>query len=232
MNLLLLSENELEKSRVTLSDSRALHIIKIIKPNKNDSLKAGIINGQTGHAVVRGIAEDAVELEFYAESEPPAPSDISLILALPRPKVFRRVLFSAVSCGVKDIHIINSWRVEKSYWDSPYISGDSVDKICLEALSQAKDTVLPRVRFHRFFMEFFEQGLNEIPGRRTKYLAHPGGKKTDIKAPAAVAVGPEGGFIEREVGTFEKNGFTAFSPAERVLTTEHFVPFVLGKLSN
>lgn len=233
MNLLLFKADELTDGIAVISDSRARHIIKVLKTEKGGLLKAGVINGPTGTARLTGISGDKLTMEFAAEGESPAAPDMSLIMALPRPKAFRRILFCAVSCGVKDIHIINSWRVEKSYWESPYIDSANVESVCLEALSQAKDTVMPAIRFHRFFTGFMEEGLPLIPEGRGRYLAHPYGAKTDRpKMPAAAAVGPEGGFIEREVETFAGNGFELYSAGERTLTTEHFVPFMLGSLLN
>lgn len=231
MNLLLLKPEEMRDGTAVISGSRAEHIVRVLKAAEGDSIRAGILNGPVGGARIFSISETSVTVNFTPESDPPKAPPVSLILALPRPKVFRRVLFCAVSCGVKDIHIINSWRVEKSYWDSPYIGADAVGNYCAEALSQAKDTVMPRVTFHRFLMGFLDEGLQGIPEDRGRFLAHPygaGGAKPVL--PAVLAVGPEGGFIGREVETFERYGFTTFSAGERTLTTEHFVPFLLGSL--
>jgi len=232
LNLLLLRSSELNGSRVVISDHRASHILNVIKPETEYRLKAGVVNGAVGSAVVKGFSDSLVELEFLPEREPPEPLGISLVLALPRPKVFRRVLFAAVSAGVKDISVINSWRVEKSYWKSPYLSEESVEKICLEALSQAKDTLLPEVSFYRFFMDFINEGVKLIPDGIKRFIAHPYAELcAETPAPAVIAVGPEGGFVDREVETFQDCGFCSFSVGDRILTTEHFVPFVLGRFA-
>lgn len=231
MNLLLLKPDELTDGTALITDRRAEHILKVIKAREGDTLRAGILGGAVGSAAVLKASDGAVTVSFTPEAEPPGSPDISLILALPRPKAFRRILFCAVSCGIKDIHIINSWRVEKSYWESPYIHPDNIADHCAEALSQAKDTIMPAVTFHRFFMGFMEEGLTAIPERRGRYIAHPyaqEGKRPEL--PAAVAIGPEGGFIEREVQTFERFGFSLFTAGSRTLTTEHFVPYMLGSL--
>ncbi|PLX66088.1 MAG: 16S rRNA (uracil(1498)-N(3))-methyltransferase [Denitrovibrio sp.] len=231
MNLLLLKPDELKNGRALLSDKRAQHIIKIIKAKTGDTLHAGLLHGLIGKAHILDITSEGVTVEFTALTDPPAPADLSLVLALPRPKAFRRILFAAVACGVKDIHIINSWRVEKSYWESPYMSHESVERISMDALSQSKDTVMPQVSFHRYFMQFMGETLELLPEHRQRLVAHPyGAKSEELSASCVIAVGPEGGFVEREMETFEKYGFKAFSPIERVLTTEHFVPFILGKL--
>ncbi|PLX68718.1 MAG: 16S rRNA (uracil(1498)-N(3))-methyltransferase [Denitrovibrio sp.] len=173
MNLLLIKPSELQNGSVVLDDDRANHIIKNIKSKNGDTLRAGVVNGEVVSATIMEIDKRSVTLKFKAEETAPTAPQISLILALPRPKAFRRILFGAVSCGVKDIHIINTWRVEKSYWNSPYLSSDKIESYCLEALSQAKDTIMPRVQFHRFFTSFIEEIIPNLPSHRLRYIAHP-----------------------------------------------------------
>jgi RsmE family RNA methyltransferase len=231
MNLILIAEDEISSQTVLLTDYRAEHIIKVLKSKVGDTLRLGVINGDVGTGEVLSVQKNAVEIKFTPECKPPKAPEVSIVMSLPRPKAFRRILFGMVSAGIKDIHIINSWRVEKSYWDSPYITPEHIRRYCLEALSQSKDTIMPAINFHRFFMEFMEEALPAIPSDRKRFLAHPyAAEQSELSAPAVVAIGPEGGFVEREIETFYRFGFQSFSTGERVLTTEHFVPFVLGKL--
>jgi len=231
MNLIIIRAEEINNGLVRFEDHRFDHIKKVLKSEKGSKLKAGLLNGHVGHAEVVFINDSYVELFFTPEKEPPIAPQISLIMSLPRPKVFRRILFSAVTIGIKDIHIINSWRVEKSYWDSPYITKPHIEKYTLEALAQCKDTIMPDVSFHRYFMQFMDEVLPMMPEERSRYIAHPYSTNSyKPSAPAIVAIGPEGGFVEKELKTFEDRGFTPFNAGERVLTSEHFVPFVLGSI--
>ncbi|ADD68770.1 protein of unknown function DUF558 [Denitrovibrio acetiphilus DSM 12809] len=233
MNLLVLNQLEMHGGKAVVTDWRASHIRYVLKSAEGETIKAGILNGEIGKAVIEDISDSGVTVSFQPEKAPPEACDVSLILALPRPKAFRRILFGIVTAGVKDVHVINTWRVEKSYWQSPYLSDENINKYCLEALMQCRDTVMPDIHFYRFFTDFFEEGLPTIPEKRTRFIAHPyGDSGAFVRSPAAVAIGPEGGFIDRELETFIRAGFTPFSLGERILTTEHFVPFVLGSVSN
>ena len=76
---------------------------------------------------------------------------LALLLALPRPKMLKRVLQSVTSLGVKQLYLLNSYRVEKSYWGSPLLQADKLQEQLLLGLEQACDTILPQV--HLFFAD-------------------------------------------------------------------------------
>jgi RsmE family RNA methyltransferase len=51
----------------------------------------------------------------------------------------------------------------------------------------------------------------------------------DVAGPRLlIAIGPEGGWIEREMATFVARGFTGFTLGPRILRTEAAVPAILG----
>jgi len=227
MNIILIRPEEISGGTAVLNDFRFTHIKKILKASAGDSLKAGILGCGLGTAEILSITDSSVTLRPDCGTDAPAPLPVTFVLALPRPKVFRRVLFGLVCAGVKDIRIINSWRVDKSYWDSPYLDREKIDEHIFDALQQAKDTIPPKVTLHRFFMDFIENGMPETENR---FLAHPGGEVLkSFPKPCCIAVGCEGGFIQKELDTFEKYGFQQFSAGDRILTTEYAVPYILGK---
>ncbi|WP_022851788.1 16S rRNA (uracil(1498)-N(3))-methyltransferase [Limisalsivibrio acetivorans] len=228
MNIILIQKEELTGNRAVIRGERHAHMRSVLKCTPGKTIKAGILNGLMGTADVVSINDDEAVLDIAAAEKPPAPREISVILALPRPKVFRRIFFFLVCAGIKDIHIINTWRVEKSYWKSPYL--ENTGEYAFEALQQAKDTIMPKVSFHRFFMDFVKNELPEISKDKSRWLAEPTAEKgEELKEPAVIAIGPEGGFIQREIDTFIRCGFKGFSFGERILTTEHAVPYIIGR---
>ena len=224
MNIIILKEEELKNSK------RFVHINEVLKKQNGDSLKAGILNGMLGTAYVEEIGSDSISLHFTPEGKPPQAPELSLALVLPRPKVLRRVLYTATCLGIKKIHIFNSWRVEKSYWASPLL--EELSEHLTPALEQAKDTVMPEITFHRFFTPFVREILPEVGKDTLKLAAHPTGNSLDEKPTQAVTlvIGAEGGFIDKELQSLEEAGFSFFSVGERILNVESAVPFILGKL--
>lgn len=229
MNIILIKPEETDGKTARITGDRCAHIQRVLKLGAGDSIKVGLLGGGLGTAVINDLSAESALLTIDCTQEAPTPIPVSIVLALPRPKVFRRIFFGLVCAGVKDIHIINSWRVDKSYWESPYL--ERTDEYIFEALQQSKDTIAPNVSFHRYFMGFIEEGLAGIAAPN-RYIAHPAGDAvSEFKKPLCLAIGCEGGFIQKELDTFDKHGFQQFSIGERILTTEYAVPYLLGMLA-
>src|SRR5687767_6009044 len=131
-------------------------------------------------------------MRIAIERDPPKPLEVTLVLALPRPKVLNRVIASVTSLGVKRIFLISAWRVEKSYWKSPRLSQENLLMQRVLGLEQARDTVLPSIELRRFFRPFVEQELPAIIAGTRALVAHPGGTGTISAAePLTIAIGPE-----------------------------------------
>lgn len=230
MNLVLLfDEDFVSEDVVLLRARRAEHIARVHRAAVGDSLVVGIANGRTGSGAITRMTSDAVEMRVGLTSDPPKPLPLTLILALPRPKVLNRVIASVTSLGVKDIHLINAWRVEKSYWKSPKLTDENLREQCIAGLEQARDTVFPRITLHRFFREFAEG----FTSQSMKLVAHPHAEHEcprDVKEPVALAIGPEGGFITEEVASFERVGFQAVTMGDRILRVETAVAALIARL--
>jgi 16S rRNA (uracil1498-N3)-methyltransferase len=234
LNFLLLdSEDFVHEGRVRLRGRRLEHVREILGSAIGDELRVGVLGGKIGRGRVESINEEVMEMSVVLDSEPRAPLPVRLVLALPRPKVLNRTIAAAASMGIREIDLINAWRVEKSYWESPRLSDENLRFQSILGLEQAGDTMLPAIRLHRLFKPFVCGELREIAADRLALLAHPGSVPEGprhITQPVVLAVGPEGGFIEREVETFREIGFTAVNLGERILRVETALPYWIGRL--
>jgi len=160
-------------------------------------------------------------------------SPLSLVLALPRPKVLKRTLKHITVLGVKKIYLINSFRVDKSYWQTPFLQQDSIRKIFLDSLEQACDTVLPELFLRPLFKPFVEDELPELIKNTVPLVAHPGTGSGAIDISGkhiTLAIGPEGGFIPYEIEKLKVCGFKEFNFGQRILPVETAVPGLLSLL--
>jgi 16S rRNA (uracil1498-N3)-methyltransferase len=235
MNLILLFQEDFIDNTdvVRLQGRRLKHILEVHRASVGDELCVGVLNRQIGVGKVKLLSQTLLEMEVRLEGQPPAALPLTLILALPRPKVLRRVLRSISSLGVKRIILLNCFRVEKSFWQSPFLSESSVKEQLVLGLEQARDTVLPEVLLRPLFKPFVE---DELPGIITGTLAlaaHPAASKPcprDVNRAVTLAIGPEGGFIPYEIEKLIACGFTPVQMGERILNVETAVPALIARL--
>ena len=234
MNLILLFEEDFVDERgVRLTGRRLEHVAKVHRARVNDVLTVGLANGRIGRGLITRLDAAALEMRVGFDREPPAPLPVTLVLALPRPKVLNRVIAAATSMGIKRIVLVNAWRVEKSYWNSPRLSDDNLLLQRILGLEQARDTVLPTIELRRLFRPFVEDELPSIAGDSLKLVPDPTATipcPGALPTPITLAIGPEGGFIERELESLKRIGFTPVSLGERILRVETAVAAAVGRL--
>lgn len=233
MNLLLLTAQQLDADQATLTDSRQLkHIQEHLKLAVGDTIKVGVRDGLKGHAVVQQIDHQQLVLsDIQLNQVSPAKPPLTLILALPRPKVLRRVIMDAVTLGVQHLVLLHSYRVDKSYWQTPFLN--QIDDFILLGLEQAGDTVWPTISLKKRFRPFVEDELPLLCQDKVALVAHPYADQmapTNIQQPCVLVVGPEGGFIPFEVDLLAANGCTPVALGGRILRTETAVPVLMGRL--
>jgi RsmE family RNA methyltransferase len=240
VNLVLLDERDLSSDGHTvLRGARARHIHDVHRAAVGDTLRVGLVGGLVGVGDVTAIAPDEVVLSVRLSECPPAPLRIDLLLAMPRPKMLRRILAAVASMGVKRLVLINSARVEKSYFDSPLLAPAAIEEPLRLGLSQARDTILPQVIVERRFRPFVEDHARALwPAPSRCFVAHPEADR-DVRAalpvpthdPMVLAIGPEGGWVPFEVELLEVHGFQRLTAGPRALRVDTAVPFLLGQLA-
>jgi RsmE family RNA methyltransferase len=236
MNLLIIHPKEISsQNRVILDGRRAEHLIKILQTDVNHTLRTGVLNGSIGQAKVIGMQDDKIFLELVPDSFSPPPEALpcQLILAMPRPKMMRRVLQAIAAMGVKEVHLVNCWKVDKSYWQTPWLSEASIRENLLLGLEQSVDTVLPSVTTHRLFKPFVEDVFPGLTRGRKTLLGHPGATNrcpVSLQEDSSLIVGPEGGFTDYEVEKLQEAGAEAVNLGQRILRVETAIPALLSRL--
>ena len=233
MNLVLLEDEDfIDDHRVSLSGRRFDHITTLLGKGGGEMIRVGRINSLLGRGVIRTVTVDSLVIEVNLDEEPPDPLPVTLVLALPRPKMLRRLLRGISSLGVKSLYLINSFRVDKSYWSSPLLHPDKIrEQLCL-GLEQGCDTVLPQVVLCPRFRPFVEDDLPAISVLTTNLVAHPGDGSAfprQPQLPACLAVGPEGGFIPYEIDKLKEANFSSVHLGKRILSVETAVPALLAR---
>ena len=236
MNYILLNADDISKDgkTVILKDRRLEHIRQIIKPVLGDSLRVGLRDGKLGAGRVADLQAKALVLDdLLLEKNPPAKLPLTLILALPRPPVLKRILLHGTAVGVPKIYLIQTNRVEKSYWQSPALKEGNMEEQLILGLEQGGDTVLPEIFLKKRFKPFVEDELPLLSQNSMKLLAHPDEAEKcpyQVNKPITLFIGPEGGFVPFEVDLLEKNGFRAVTIGSRPWRVEAIVFGLIARL--
>jgi 16S rRNA (uracil1498-N3)-methyltransferase len=234
MNLVLFEHSDfIDTHRVCLKGRRLVHTLQVLRAASGDTLRVGLLDGKLGKGVIEQIDNTSMEMVVELDADPPAKLPVRLILALPRPKVLNRLIAAAASMGIREIDLINAWRVEKAYWESPRLSEENLRLQSTLGLEQAGDTILPSIRLHRLFTPFVREELPSQLKGQVALLANPHAKEDaprKVTEPLVLAIGPEGGFIDREVETFRDIGFTEVRFGPRILRVETALAFLIGRL--
>ncbi|MFC3607700.1 16S rRNA (uracil(1498)-N(3))-methyltransferase [Stutzerimonas tarimensis] len=234
MNLLLLEPSDfVGEDRVILRDRRLTHLQQVHRAEAGDRIRVGLLGGLMGEASLLRLAAAEAELQVRLSQPPPAKLPITLLLALPRPKMLRRVLQGVAAMGVPNLVLLNSYRVEKSFWQTPFLEPASVREQLLLGLEQARDTVLPQVSIETRFKPFVEDRLPAIARDTLGLVGHPGEFPPCPRAvdgPVTLAIGPEGGWIPYEVEKLADAGLTPVQLGERILRVETAVTALLARL--
>lgn len=234
MNLLLLEQADfVAADRVILRDRRFTHMQEVHRSEVGDSMRVGRLGGLMGRAEVLRLEGFEAELQVAFDQPAPAKLPLTLVLALPRPKMLRRVLQTVAAMGVPKLVLVNSYRVEKSFWQTPFLEPEAIRQQLVLGLEQARDTVLPEVLIEKRFKPFVEDRLPAIVGDSLGLVGHPGDYPPcprGLNEPVTLAIGPEGGWIPYEIDLLGKAGLRPVQLGERILRVETAVTALLARL--
>jgi len=240
MNCILLPKN----AKSICDPKQITHIKEILKSKVGDSLTIAEMGGNIGKATIEQINNNEILLrDIILNIQPPAKLDLTVILALPRPKVLRRLIMDMSSLGVNKLIIVNSYRSQKSYWQSPLL--ERIDEFVFEGLQQAIDTVPLEIEFKKYFKPFVEDEFPALLSDKEQgsaVIAHPYASQSwksyldEVKCksnntdtmPKVLCIGAEGGWIDYEVDLLCQHGCTSVSLGQRILRTETVVNVLLG----
>lgn len=234
MNLLLLEEADfIAADRVVLRDRRLTHLHEVHRATVGDTLRVGRLGGLLGEGTVQRLSATEAELVVRVDRPPPAKLPLTLIMALPRPKMLRRVFQTIATLGVPRLVLVNSYRVEKSFWQTPFLQPAAIHENLVLGLEQARDSVLPDVIIEKRFKPFVEDRLPAMAAGSLGLVGHPGpfpACPREVNTAVTLAIGPEGGWIPYEIELLGTAGLAPVQMGERILRVETAVTALLARL--
>ena len=226
MNLILVEEHECVNSSVMLTDDRAAHLSRVLRVTPGQCVRIGLIDGRYGTGVVETVDQGGVKIRCEFAGDLPARPRADVLLALPRPKVMRRLWAQLAALGVGRIILTNAGRVERDYFDTHVLTEATYRPLLIEGLQQARDTRVPLVSIHRQFRILVEDDLDDLFPSGVRLVADPGGTTSIAEALAGrdqrllLAIGPEGGWSDFELSLLATHGFTPVGLGPRTLRVD------------
>jgi RsmE family RNA methyltransferase len=226
VNRIILEPEEIIGGVAVVGGRRARHIASVLKAGPGKELAIGVVNGWIGAGVVRQVADAEVVLECRLTGPASSEPDVDVVLAMPRPKVMKRLWAPLAAMGVRRVVLVNAEEVERVYFDTHWIEEANYRPLLIEGLEQSGATRLPRVEIRRRFKPFVEDELEGlVAGGRRLVLDPRGGRfpgdlAESAGAGVAVAIGPEGGWTGYELGLLDECGFQRVSLGWRVLRSD------------
>jgi RsmE family RNA methyltransferase len=212
---------------VSVSGPRATHLAEVMKVAPGDDVRMGVIDGPVGVGRVLRAGPGVVELIFEKQSEIRPRPRVDLLLALPRPKVMKRLWAQLAAMGVGHILLTNAEKVERNYFDTHVLRESFYRPLLVEGLQQARDTRLPRVSVHRQFRKLIESDLPGLSDASARIVADPSASRSVAEAIRGLevdrmllAIGPEGGWNDFELSLLEQRGFVRAGMGPRPLRAD------------
>jgi RsmE family RNA methyltransferase len=238
VNMILLQPHDLDGNRSVLTDHRAAHVLDVLGSAPGDALRIGLLNGPRGTGAVEKAGGGEVVLSCAFDDEPPPRPMIDLLLAMPRPKVMKRLWAQLAALGVGRIILLRADKVERYYFDSHVLAPDFYNERLIEGLQQARCTHLPEVLVRPLFKPFVEDELDTMFHDSLKLLADPSAEKrmheffpiSESSPRVLLAIGPEGGWIPYELDLLRAHGFETIGLGNRILRTDTAVIALLASL--
>lgn len=233
MNRILFEKAEIRDGIATCDDVRAEHIISVLHGEVGQILKTGEIDGPVGTGEIVSIDGKTVALRVTHDSQSLRPW-CDLVLAPPRPRVMKRLMPQLAALGVGTITLVGAKKVEKDFWGATLLKEENWRPLFVDGLMQSGTSILPRLETRRNFRRFLEDELDGMFPTDNRVVAHPyggGGAAQSGRGRLLLAVGPEGGWTDDEVGLLEAHGFRRCSLGPRILRTDTAVVALLARLN-
>lgn len=225
--MLILKEEMLDRNRCRIGTcARLNHLIEVLRVKPGDTVNVSLLYGPVGEGLIERVDSSSVELHC-TWSETPAPPRHDLLLALPRPKVMKRLWFQLAVMGVRRVYLTNAEKVERMYFDSHVLDKHFYEDRMREGLQLSGDTFMPRISIHKRLKVLLEDELGGVDAARTRVLLdhRANARMADVVrerevGPLLMAIGPEGGWTAYERSLFGQHHFIEVKMSSRILKSD------------
>ena len=234
MNTIIIKNNELLKPNLyKIQDKTTIdHIQKVLKLNVGETLKICLVNEGVGIGILQSLSNEEATIFLKKEELTQKRTPwVNLIVGLSRPQTCKKVLELGTSMGVKSFKFLDTELSEKSYAQSKIFQNNAFEKYIINGLSQSSNLhILPSLKVEKKLKE------DDWVKKEQKLILSPFSEKTlndiplDFENPITVAIGPERGWTNKELGVFKEHNFLEVKISSSVLRVETATISILSQL--
>ena len=227
-----------------LAGREAHHALKVLRMRPGDQLLVLDGQGREFQAQIESFDRDKARLQVTAtRTAPPPPSQITLLQALPKGKIFESIIQKATELGVSRIVPLLSERVVGQFAGSQAArKSDKWQLTAIEAIKQCGSPWLPEVEGPSNPEAFIRRGesfdlslLGSLqPGSRNVRHHFQAFLQQHDRLPRSVAIwiGPEGDFSPSEIATIQASAALPITFGPLVLRVETAAVFALSVINH
>jgi 16S rRNA (uracil1498-N3)-methyltransferase len=221
---------------LVLPAATADHAVRVLRARVGDALLLFNGDGLDYRARISASSKSAttVSIESVQAGTPDSPLQITLVQALARGERMDTILQKSTELGVARIVPVSSERSEVRLDEDR--AGKRLahwSQIIASAAEQCGRSSLPELLPPQSLAQF-AAGLVAVTDAEQRYCLHPDSATglAAIKAPQRllIAVGPEGGFADRDLAVLDQVGFARLALGPRILRTETAGPAAIAAL--
>lgn len=196
------------------------HLLNVLRLERGALLTVTDGRGLAGEARVVGVERGLARLELLQLHQLPPPLPRILLLGTPKPALLEEALTLGTEAGATHFRLLRC-----RYSQNIPLRQDRLEKILRTAASQCRRSWLPTIGGP----VDISAAVADLPPAR--FLAAAGeAPLAGCAEPAALAIGPEGGFHEEEISFFVGAGFVPAGLGPYILRNPTAVAVGLGRL--
>lgn len=204
-----------------ISDSDVHHIRDVLRMNAGDQLELLDGTGKVYETKISKIEKGKIICEVVSSHLEESESRVKVTLAQALPKA-RKMDFIIEKCVELGVHQIIPVLTERTVPKSAKL--DRWQKLSKSAAEQSGRAIIPEIcpltRFEEVLRLREKFDLALIPWELEKKITLKKALKNLISPNILIAIGPEGGFSQKEIELAKKAGFMSVSLGKRILRSE------------
>lgn len=208
------------------------HLKETLNAQVGDSFKCTVLNQGHCRGEIAILSDTECQLNLH-DFKDYTPHWFNLIVGVSRPQTTKKILEHATTYGAGSLHFYRASLSEKSYLTSKIFEQNELETHLIAGLSQsAIYGKMPSVLLDKHnpalsYKDCAQKFILDISGAKS-FLDYR--DEINFVEPIHLAIGPERGFISKDIEYFKEAGFKSVKISSSILRVEHAIYSAISQL--